>query len=77
MNVNKKRKVRAGIVAALLLLLMLLTGTYAWTQFNNVGFNAVEVGTNFGGRLHNNFSWTEGVGQGEHEIGRASCRERV
>ena len=39
MNVNKKRKVRAGIVAAVLLLLMLLTGTYAWTQFNNVGFN--------------------------------------
>ena len=43
MDTNNKRKLRSGIMAALLIL---LTGTYAWTQFNNVGFNAVDVDTN-------------------------------
>jgi len=38
MNTNGKRKLRTGIIAALLMMLILLTGTYAWTQFNNVGF---------------------------------------
>ena len=69
MNTNNKRKLRTGIMVALLMMLILLTGTYAWTQFNNVGFNAVEVGTNFGGRFHDNFVWengSEGLGQGIH-----------
>jgi len=69
MNTNRKRKLRTGIIAALLMMLILLTGTYAWTQFNNVGFNAVEVGTNFGGRFHDNFVWengSEGLGEGTH-----------
>jgi len=69
MDKNKKRKLRTGIVAALLMLLILLTGTYAWTQFNNVGFNALDVGTNFGGRFHDHFVWengSEGFGEGTH-----------
>ena len=64
MDTNKKRKLRSGIIAALLMMLILLTGTYAWTQFNNVGFNAVDVGTNFGGRLHNNLEVREDSGIG-------------
>jgi len=28
-----------GIMATLSMMLILLTGTYAWTQFNNAGFN--------------------------------------
>ena len=69
MNVNKKRKLRSGIIAALLMLLILLTGTYAWTQFNNVGFNAMFTETNFGGRFHDNFVWehgSNGIGEGAH-----------
>jgi len=69
MDSNKKKKVRSGIIASLLMLLILLTGTYAWTQFNNVGFNALDVGTNFGGRFHDSFVWengSEGFGEGSH-----------
>jgi len=69
MDRNKRRKLQTGIIAALLMLLILLTGTYAWTQFNNVGFNALDVGTNFGGRFHDNFVWengSEGFGEGTH-----------
>jgi len=69
MNTNKKRKLRTGIMAALLMMLILLTGTYAWTQFNNVGFNAVYTETNFGGRFHNHFVWengSDGIGEGTH-----------
>jgi len=64
MNENKKRKIRTGIMAALLMLLILLTGTYAWTQFNNIGFNAVYTNTNFGGRMHNNLEVKENSGEG-------------
>ena len=70
MDTNNKRKLRTGIMAALLMLLILLTGTYAWTQFNNVGFNAVYTETNFGGRFHDNFAWYGGeaaTGQGVHD----------
>jgi len=63
MGTNKGSKLRTGIVATLLILLILLTGTYAWTQFNNVRFGTVWTETNFGGRVHNNFSWSEGGGQ--------------
>ena len=56
MDASKKRKMRSGIIAALLLLLILLTGTYAWTQFDNIGFNVVDVEANFGGRFHDNFA---------------------
>jgi len=66
MDANKKRKLRTGIMAALLMMLILLTGTYAWTQFNNVGFNAVDVGTNFGGRFHNNLEVRENSGVGTY-----------
>ena len=71
MNTNSKKKLQTGIMAALLMMLILLTGTYAWTQFNNVGFNAVYTETNFGGRLHNNFKWARDaddneIGQGRH-----------
>jgi len=64
MNENTKRKIRTGIMAALLMMLILLTGTYAWTQFNNVGFNAVYTNTNFGGRMHNNLEVKENSGEG-------------
>ena len=57
---------RTGIIAALLMMLILLTGTYAWTQFNNIGFSAVDLETNFGGRFHNNFQWANESGQGTH-----------
>jgi len=70
MDKNNKRKLRTGIIAALLMLLILLTGTYAWTQFNNVGFHAVYTETNFGGRFHDNFTWYGGeaaTGQGVHD----------
>jgi len=63
----RQRKLRTGIMAALLMMLILLTGTYAWTQFNNVGFNAVDVGTNFGGRLHNSMEARENWGIGEYD----------
>jgi len=66
MDKNGKRKLRSGIMAALLLMLILLTGTYAWTQFNNVGFNAVDVVTNFGGRLHNSMEVRENSGVGRY-----------
>ena len=53
-------------MAVLLLLLLLITGTYAWTQFNNVGFNVVYTETNFGGRFHDNFLWYDETGAGTH-----------
>ena len=62
----RRRKLRSGIIAALLMVLILLTGTYAWIQFNNIGFNAVYTETNFGGRFHNNFQWANESGQGTH-----------
>jgi len=67
MKLDRKRKLRTAIAAILLMLLILLTGTYAWTQFNNVGFNAVYTETNFGGRFHDNFAWYDETGQGTHD----------
>jgi len=68
MDTNKKRKLRTGVMAALLMMLILLTGTYAWTQFNNVGFGSIYTETNFGGRFHDHFEWYDETGKGDHTI---------
>ena len=67
MNKINKERLRSGILAVILMLLLLLTGTYAWTQFNNIGFSTVDVGTNFGGRIHDNLQWNSEEAIGIHE----------
>ena len=63
MLMSRYKKFKSIVLAVLLLVIILLTGTYAWTQFNNVGFGALYTETNFGGRFHFN---AEGVNAGRH-----------
>ena len=58
-------KRRMGIIASFLVIVMLLTGTYAWQNFGQRAFNSAwdDADTNYGGRVHDHY---DGEGAGEH-----------
>jgi len=70
MQVNALKKEKKQLVESLILLafLLVITGTYAWTQFNNIGFNPIWTEReNHGARLHVHYHNPNlGQGAGEH-----------
>lgn len=62
---NQVIKRRMGLIAAALVVVMVLTGTYAWQSFGQRAFNAAwyDAETNYGGRIHDHY---DGEGYGFH-----------
>ena len=63
---QRRKKIKKALVVGVLLLILLATGTYAWTSFNQRAINplwAVALESNPGGRIHNNY---DGFGSGVH-----------
>ena len=56
-------KKRAGKIALLLVLAMLLTGTFAWDSFSQRAFNMAWEDGNYGGRIRDEY---DGEGSGDH-----------
>ena len=53
---NQKLRKQTGIIAIVLVVSMLLTGTYAWQSFNQGAFNVAWFDAhNYGGRIHDHF----------------------
>lgn len=64
----KQKKFRDGIVGLLLLAIIMMSGTFAWSGVRNMAFNPL-YDLNFGGRLHDHFapvSLNTGHGPGSH-----------
>ena len=53
--VSKRKKQLSAVVAAVLAVVVALTGTYAWRSISQTALNEVEIGSNPGGRLHDDF----------------------
>ena len=56
-------KKRVGKIALLLVLAMLLTGTFAWSSFSQRAFNPAWEDGNYGGRIRDEY---DGEGSGDH-----------
>ena len=52
---SKRKKQISAVVAAVLVVAVALTGTYAWRSISQTATNEVEIGSNPGGRLHDDF----------------------
>ena len=52
---SKRKKQLSAVVAAVLVVAVVLTGTYAWRSISQTATNEVEIGSNPGGRLHDDF----------------------
>ena len=52
---NKSSKTKMAGIMTVMIMLMLLTGTYAWNNFNQRALNPLSEITNHGGRIHNNY----------------------
>ena len=52
---SKRKKQLSAVVAAVLAVVVALTGTYAWRSISQTATNEVEIGSNPGGRLHDDF----------------------
>ncbi len=52
---SKRKKQISAVVAAVLAVAVALTGTYAWRSISQTATNEVEIGSNPGGRLHDDF----------------------
>ena len=66
--VGKKKlsKKKAGMMT-LLAMVLLISGTYAWNNFNQRALNPLSEITNHGGRIHNNYHIAETeIASGEH-----------
>ena len=56
MNVkNKMSKSKMAGVLTLLAMVLIISGTYAWNNFNQRALNPLSETTNHGGRIHNNY----------------------
>ena len=62
---NKYNHKKAGIAAIIVVILLLITGTFAWVSGTQRAFNPLWASgsTNYGGRIHDDF---DGYGPGEH-----------
>ncbi|MFQ9798526.1 MAG: hypothetical protein ACLR23_05885 [Clostridia bacterium] len=54
-DVETQKQVSA-VVAAVLVVAIALTGTFAWQSISQTALNEVEIGSNPGGRLHDDFN---------------------
>ena len=52
----KHKKQVSAVVAAVLVVAIALTGTFAWQSISQTALNEVEIGSNPGGRLHDDFN---------------------
>ena len=52
---KKKKKAIKSVIAVMLVLAIILTGTYAWQSISQKALNQVDVDVNPGGRLHDDF----------------------
>ena len=67
-NIERRKNKGKKILALMMLLVLFLTGTYAWNVFNQRAINplwdrSVEIEVSHGGRIHNNY---DGFGVGNH-----------
>ena len=53
---SKRKKQLSAVVAAVLVVVVALTGTYAWRSFSQTALNEAASGGNPGGRLHDDFN---------------------
>ena len=53
---SKRKKQISAVVAAVLVVVVALTGTYAWRSFSQTALNEAASGGNPGGRLHDDFN---------------------
>ena len=53
---SKRKKQLSSVVAAVLVVVVALTGTYAWRSFSQTALNEAASGGNPGGRLHDDFN---------------------
>ena len=68
-----KNKIRTIITGVALLAVLILTGTYAWTQFNQGAFAPAwddwnVFGGQYGGRMHHDFEDRDGAGNYDSDI---------
>ena len=52
----KRKKQLSAVVAAILVVVVALTGTYAWRSISQTALNEAASGGNPGGRLHDDFN---------------------
>ena len=77
----KAHKTRTAIIGALLVVVIILTGTYAWTALNQGAFAPVydpwnEFGGQYGGRVHHDFENQTGPGHYDSDIYAENFGER-
>ena len=52
---SKRKKQLAAVIAAVLVVVIAMTGTYAWRSISQTALNEAAAGSNPGGRLHDDF----------------------
>ena len=78
---SKRKKQLSAVAAAVLTVAVALTGTYAWQSISQTALNEVEIGSNPGGRLHDDFNgqnkdvYVENFSESDFIFARIQLRE--
>jgi len=72
----KKQNRKRALVGAFLMLLVLISGTFAAVQLNQGAFNPVRVVAQYGGRLHDDFEDRDGPGELDKDVFAENFNER-